>query len=549
MLFAVDVKYRYAAERLEVKHEDVRSLGRQDVWGAAKREGVQALCQMGGLPATAAYVTGVFLKKILGWVTVNTSENSGALFDLDIPHERTSEFQKLVKSDELTRLLNKELTNPDSTTKAELNLSDDCIRNLRIASISIVAERKRLNKSMADTQHAIAGVDMAEGYPIQIVKEGDDLEIDGDALEAILSHPNIDNRMVALVSIAGAFRQGKSFMLNFLLRYLRQKGYESNDETWLGDPDTLLDNGFAWRGGTMPHTSGIVIWSEPFIVPQGTEEVAIFLVDTQGEFDNRATRARSTNILAINFLLSSTVIYNVQEVIKGNDLENLEFCTWYAEEIKTGLNPFQNFWFLVRDWHSTGEFELGHLGGQEYLDKRVLVAGPSDPQSLISMRQNIRKSFESMGCYLMPFPGVPVMRMKGIADKPGKIHRRDIDPEFLTHVAKFADMLLNPKNLSVKPMKAQNLLNFIIKCCESINSDHVVAPDTILQNVLNARVIELRDECLKSFNEEMKKAGLGFGFCLGLRSRNFSIHPITLSWFNCYQELRATSFPTLQFQS
>lgn len=57
---------------------------------------------------------------------------------------------------------------------------------------------------------------------IQIVEPTDDhaFALKIDALEAILNAESIRNRYVVVVSIAGALRQGKSFLLNFFLQYL-----------------------------------------------------------------------------------------------------------------------------------------------------------------------------------------------------------------------------------------------------------------------------------------------------------------------------------------
>lgn len=81
-----------------------------------------------------------------------------------------------------------------------------------------------------------------EARPIQIVnvdKETRQFVLDEEALGSILLHEKAKDRPVAVVSIAGDFRKGKSFMLNFFLRYL--KCLESNSaDSWLDDKDLPL---------------------------------------------------------------------------------------------------------------------------------------------------------------------------------------------------------------------------------------------------------------------------------------------------------------------
>ena len=107
--------------------------------------------------------------------------------------------------------------------------------------------------------------DMVPGghRPVQIVKIDDDSEthnfiLDEEALNEILNKDNIRDKPVCILSVAGgvklvlefqinflcsgAFRKGKSFLLNFMLRYLESLG----SEKWLGENDKDL-SGFHWR--------------------------------------------------------------------------------------------------------------------------------------------------------------------------------------------------------------------------------------------------------------------------------------------------------------
>ena len=194
----------------------------------------------------------------------------------------------------------------------------------------------------------------------------DEFTLKKEALRGVLDKvPN--GMLVSVVSVVGAFRTGKSFLLTLFLRYLRQRAagmaYKDmiKDDRWLyadgemiaeGNRNQRLepkedesgteekdkkggrgeDEGFAWRGGQDRMTTGIWMWSEPFIhySEEAGQEVAILLMDTQGMFDNETTMNLTAQIFSISTLVSSFQIYNVQNSIGEDKMMHLALFSEYG---------------------------------------------------------------------------------------------------------------------------------------------------------------------------------------------------------------------------
>jgi len=292
------------------------------------------------------------------------------------------------------------------------------------------------------------------GQAVQIVTvdpETREFVLDEEALESILLSEQRKDRPVSVVSIAGDFRKGKSFLLNFLLRYMSSKGYENGDEWLMGDKDIPL-KGFSWRGGSERDTTGILMWSEPFIVPlekttpNGHKETAVLLMDTQGAFDSEYTVKDSATVFALSTMTSSVQVFNVLHNLQEDNLQVLQTFTEYGRLAleETDETPFQNLVFLIRDWSFAYEHDYGLEGGNKLLEKKLIV-NEKQPQQLQRVRKHIRSCFESIKCFLMPHPG------KIVATNPkfdGRI--ADIDEDFLQHLQAFVPLLLSPRDLVIK---------------------------------------------------------------------------------------------------
>jgi atlastin len=60
------------------------------------------------------------------------------------------------------------------------------------------------------------------GRPVQVVVANKDhtFTLDEEALQEILMQESVKDKPVVILSVAGAFRKGKSFILSFFIRYL-----------------------------------------------------------------------------------------------------------------------------------------------------------------------------------------------------------------------------------------------------------------------------------------------------------------------------------------
>ncbi|CAJ0928740.1 unnamed protein product, partial [Mesorhabditis belari] len=264
------------------------------------------------------------------------------------------------------------------------------------------------------------------------------------ALEKVLLDRKYADKKVAVIGVAGAYRKGKSFLLNFFLRYL-QALEQNKDHEWL-QPDAPL-KGFSWRGGSERETNGILIWERPFLIrDQNGEEIAVLLMDTQGAFDSQSTVKDCATIFALSTMISSIQIYNLTQNIQEDDLQHLQLFTEYGRLALEGstTKPFQSLIFLVRDWSFPYEAEYGFQGGQRTLDKRLQLSDKQHPE-LQQLRKHIRSCFDKIECFLMPHPGLKVATNPNF---DGKL--TDIQLEFQQALQAMIPRLLDGAHLVIK---------------------------------------------------------------------------------------------------
>jgi len=286
---------------------------------------------------------------------------------------------------------------------------------------------------------------MARAVFIVVPKGNRTYSFDKTVLERLFENDGEEDRKVVSISIAGAMRTGKSFMLNFFLRYLRAQYVRHDISNWLGREDDPLE-GFAWHAGLDAVTNGIMIWSEVFLCddhPSG-EKFAIVLMDTQGFFDHKQTTFDHSAIFSLSSIMASTQIYNIMKDLNQSNLNHiLQFSKEGIVNMRLDCTtPFQRLVLLIRDGANPSPAKYGLEGGENLLRHRM--------QGLLG--STVREFFESMECFLIRHPGLDAAESEGF---DGRLSR--LEPEFVKLLETFVPMILAPEKLTPKILNGQAL--------------------------------------------------------------------------------------------
>ncbi|VDD97691.1 unnamed protein product [Enterobius vermicularis] len=310
------------------------------------------------------------------------------------------------------------------------------------------------------------------GYAVNILKksENGNWDPDEEVLQKILMSEKVKDKKVMVLSIAGPSRSGKSFLLNFLLEAASavEQGRSCEGMMEL----TNLASGFSWRGGSTRETSGITMWSKPFLLRSVEgEEIAVLLIDTEGFFDAQSTSADCARIFGLSNLISSIQIYNLSRGLQLDFLKQVEIFGEYGSYAKTEkkAKPFQQ----------------------------------SSPE-IQETCKNIEQCFESSSCFLMPYPG------RDVAEAEECTSSIVIDKEFLIRTESLVNELFSGKYLKVKEVAGckvtcKELFKFFIAFTDLFNSNTVPPPKALFELIGEVLFEEIFHQCKEMYDTEIAK--------------------------------------------
>jgi hypothetical protein len=221
--------------------------------------------------------------------------------------------------------------------------------------------------------------------------------------------------------------------------------------------------GFSWKSGSKADTQGILFWSDIFLYdnPKNGEKIAILLMDTQGLFEPGVSSDLNARIFGLGTLISSIQVINLYGVIQEDQLQYLEMSTQFTKLVQaksktnSNLKPFQDMVFLVRDW-ADDDVGYGFEGGKVVWEN-IFETATSNNKAAESVRKNIKNAFEKIQFFLLPHPGLHVMK-KNFDGSYAKI-----EPEFMEYLINIIESKLSPENLVVKKILGKEVTGAELK--------------------------------------------------------------------------------------
>lgn len=298
------------------------------------------------------------------------------------------------------------------------------------------ARQTSMNEFSFFADDSATSVVTSTGQSIALVNFGDDgcFRVNDEAV-AILARVEAP---VAVVSVAGLYRTGKSFLLNRVI---------------LQNHGSAGAHGFVVGPTTRACTKGIWMWTEPLqAVDVHGRNVNVIVIDTEGIGAPTADATHDTRIFALGLLLSSYFIYNSVGSIDEQALSNMSLVTNLSTQIRGHVEvdgesdvpekpnlSFPAFLWVVRDFALQLRDASGRsIGSKEYLEDALKDCDGRAAAAKNRVRACLREYFPDRDCFTLVRPCTDEGQLQNLDTLPNK----QLRPEFLEQAAQLRAKIL-----------------------------------------------------------------------------------------------------------
>ncbi|KAI9221288.1 guanylate-binding protein [Blastocladiella britannica] len=298
---------------------------------------------------------------------------------------------------------------------------------------------------------------------------------------------------IGVISVAGLYRTGKSFILNQLAGRV---------------------SGFDIGASIQPKTQGIWMWVlDPAVcrrrkLPEG---MSIVLLDTEGLGSFTKTETHDVKIFSLAVLLSSFMIYNSLGTIDDTAVENMSLILNLTRSIKdkvhegppsgsmlslpvkvdpSVLRPFfPRFLWLLRDFTLELEIEGRKISEDEYLENSLKPLEGKDPDILSKnkVRDTIRAVFEQRSCFTLKRPVDDEDDLQNLSEISNDKFRKDYLQE-VERLIQYVYRNTPPKSLYGTPLSGSVFVGIMKQYVMAINTGSVPVISSAWDSVLQQKM-------------------------------------------------------------
>jgi hypothetical protein len=313
--------------------------------------------------------------------------------------------------------------------------------------------------------------------------------------EAIQMMKEIDEE-VAVVSVAGMYRTGKSYLLNRLMG--RQHGFE------IGPSVNAC-------------TKGIWLWGSPVKF----RNKQVLLIDTEGLGSPERDQTIDMIIFSISVLISSTFIYNSMGSIDEQALEDLSLVCKLTQHIhvKSSQSPnlsqsstmysqyFPKFIWAIRDFClQLVDKEGKSISSNQYLEECLSQTTSSslEGNSKNEIRKILKDFFRERECFTFVRPINKDKKLRNIQEVPFEELRDD----FKQQVTNFVSQVLQSttsKTVEGVAVSGKSLSLLLEQYIDAINRDAVPTISTAWERTIDIQTKEAYRAANNSYKKSIKQ--------------------------------------------
>ena len=318
---------------------------------------------------------------------------------------------------------------------------------------------------------------------------------------------------VAVVSVAGQYRTGKSLLLNLLSG---GAGFQ------VGPTVKACTKGIWLYGKTISSPSSSTLSSS------SSSPLHVLFLDTEGLGSTIRSETYDARVFALTLLLSSFFVYNSVGTIDGNAISKLSLVVSLTRHVHVKAQQggkedtgtefsqfFPSFMWVVRDFAVKLEKDGRKISSREYLEDALRPEeGMTEAiESKNAVRMLLRNFFPERDCLCMVRPVADEKALMALGSGAGgddkmKELESSLRPEFKSQVEALRKKVVagaRPKTLFGKPLSGAMLASLAGAYVQALNSNSTPTISTAWDRVVDSQCADALEGGLIVYMNKMKE--------------------------------------------